>query len=304
MNQWTDGILRAPDKRHVREIPQRTTWSSSLWISQYGDVWRRIYNCVSREWYWTEKLALVEDGTGRQGLKLPHFVAVEYLICMAWRCRQPDTPTKVYLHNPERSITAQNLRWQEEDDSDEPVRIPGETWRPVTLKIGLVPCDSRYQISNFARLKNPEGQTTVGFWWDGRRWAAIAGCGLLDLTSSARGWRALDVPKSIEDAMDALGAHTDPADYADERGIQERSAWSAYAKAAPYMRPSDLRNVCREVVASDLWRVLSQLKTEKNAILGSSLTELMEEINERLPGFEDFELRFEQLRLARMAIVA
>lgn len=305
MIAWTDGIERAPDKKHIREIPQRFTWSSSLWISQYGDIWRRTYNPISEEWSWTDKPSLVLDESGREGLHLPHFVPVETLICMAWRRRKPDTPTKVYLQNVEQPVTAHNLCWQEEDDSEEPTRIPGETWRTVKCKIGLVPCDSRYLISNFARLKNPDNQITSGHWWDSRYWAAIKGCGMLDLTSCARGWRTLDgVPKSIEEAMDALACGVDPVDFADHRDIKETSAWSSYTKAAQHLRPSELRKACREIVMPELWRILSQLKEEENVILGGSLTDLLEEVDERLPGFAEHELRFEQLRLGRMGIVA
>ena len=61
--------------------------------------------------------------------------------------------------------------------------------------------------AKFHQLENPENHITSGFWWDGRYWASIKDCGLLDLTSCARGWRTLDgVPRSIEEAMDALRA--------------------------------------------------------------------------------------------------
>jgi len=50
---WRDGIARAPCKHEVREIPQRSVWAQSLWISRKGVVWKRVYNAISKKWNWT-----------------------------------------------------------------------------------------------------------------------------------------------------------------------------------------------------------------------------------------------------------
>lgn len=99
----------------MREIPQRSVWAQSLWISRKGVVWKRVFNAITKRWTWTEKAPLIFDQEGtRQGLNIPHFVPLDLLIARAWRMRKPGTATKVYLRDGVQP-TAKTLRWQEED---------------------------------------------------------------------------------------------------------------------------------------------------------------------------------------------
>ena len=87
MLAWGDGLERAPCRHEVREIPQRSVYSQSLWITRKGDhVWKRCYNKITNSWAWTDRVPLIYDEEGkRQGLHLPHLVSLELLIAMAWR---------------------------------------------------------------------------------------------------------------------------------------------------------------------------------------------------------------------------
>ena len=203
-------------------------------------------------------------------------------------------------------MTATNLSWAEEDDADERGGPdPEEVWRPLHgKKIGLVPIEDNYQISSRGRLRNPQGRITRGHYYDDRMWAAIANVGMLDLTSAAKGRKAHVMTPAIKEAMDALACGVDPADFADHRDIKETSAWAYITKAAQHLKPSDLRHGCREIVPSDLWDVLTAMKREGNPLLGESLTDLMEKVEEELPDFSEDRLRFDRLRLARMAILS
>ena len=302
---WRDGIARAPCRHEAREIPQRSVWAQSLWITRKGVVWKRVYNAISKKWTWTERAPLIFDQEGtRQGLNIPHFVPLDLLIARAWRMRKPGSATKVNLRDGVQP-TAKTLQWQEEDE-DFTDEIPGEEWVSLQgCKIGLAPCNPDYQISSYARLKTPDGEITSGHWWDGRFWAHVAGAGMLDLTSAAKKRKTIVVPPSIEKAMDALRTGIDPADYAIDRGIKETSAWSAYTTAAPHLPPSILRRACREILPPELWNALTHMKKNGDQRLGARLTGLLEVIDEDyLPGFAREPLRFEMLRLGKMGILS
>jgi hypothetical protein len=304
---WRDGIVRAPCKHEVREIPQRNVWSQSLWITRKGDVWKRVFNPVTNEWSWSEKVPLVLDDKGaRQGLRLPHsvsgFVPVNLLIAMAWRRRVPYSETKVH-ETVGQQPSAVSIRWDEEQN-DFVGDIPGEVWRPLEGKIGLVPINPSYSISDRCRLKNGQGDVTAGHWWDGRMWAAVKGSGLLDLTAAAKRRKEIVIPPSIERALSALRDGVPPSEYAKECGMKVTSAWSAYTTAAPHLNPTDLRRSCRKIVPQELWNALTQMKKIQNPVLGESLTDLVSEVDNCIPNFSKSRLRFEHLRLARMGILA
>jgi hypothetical protein len=303
MLQWRDGLVRTRGET-LRQIPERHTWSSQLMISKAGDIHRRTYNPVTREWTWSRQ-PLVYDDDGRQGLHLPHFVPLPQLICMAWRPREPGTATSVLVRS-DRPPIARYLKWAEEEKAvDAEADLAGETLRPLEgVKIGIVPIGKGYAISSHARLMGPKGDITAGFWWDGRRWAATS-AGLLDLTSAAKGRRETVVPPSVREAMDALACGVPAAEYATHRGVEEQSGWTYYGKAAQHLSPKDLRRACLAIVPSRLWRALLKMKKEEDPRLGAKLTDLMQTLDtEYIHGFAQSRLRFEKLRLARMAMVA
>ena len=104
--------------------------------------------------------------------------------------------------------------------------------------------------------------------------------------------------------MDALACGIEPSDFAAHRDIRETSAWAYNNKAAIHLRPSDLRRGCRAIVPSELWDVLTAMRRDQNPMLGENLTDLLEAVDEELPGFSDELLCFEWLRLARMGTLA
>ena len=55
---------------------------------------------------------------------------------------------------------------------------------------------------------------------------------------------------------------------------------------------------------SELWDVLTAMRRDQNPMLGENLTDLLEAVDEELPGFSDELLCFEWLRLARMGTLA
>jgi hypothetical protein len=226
------------------------------------------------------------------------------VIALAWRRRQPDTPTKVYLKEGS-DIHAKNIEWQEEQSDDETGEIVGqETWRSLEgWQIGVCPCDRRYDISDRGRLRNPQGDISSGAWWDGRFWCAVKGAGLLDLTSAAKRRHTITISPAMERAMAAFRDGTPPSEYAEDNDIKINSAWSAYSGAVKNLPPQVARRGCQKMVPPDLWDALMTMKKNGDARLGASLTELLHTINdEHIRKYSKRPFHFEMLRLARMCI--
>ena len=73
--QWSEGLVRGPSGRSMRQVPVRHVWASSVWSSRDGELWRRHYDVISGDWRWDDaSIQYAFDATGRQGLYLDdHF---------------------------------------------------------------------------------------------------------------------------------------------------------------------------------------------------------------------------------------
>ena len=280
-----------------------------MWITKEGAVHRKHWNPVTKRWKWDEQMVeFVEEEvegleTGRVGLNLPYFIPVDTLICMAWRSREPYSQTKVHVL-PGREPNAKHLRWESEERGNDEVLLGEESWKPLTWKCGNVPCDRRYQISSHFSLKSPDGRITSGFWWDGCLWASCKKCGLVNLTDAAKYRREIRLQDRILDAANMLMSGHSPYDHFMEKDVQEDTSWNYYSKAAQFIKGTDLRRVVEPLVEEELWAILKRMKRKEDLVLGGPLKPLMEKVLSRYPEFADEEFRWEQLRLARIALVS
>ena len=308
MIAWREGLVTSPDGP-AREIPQKHAYSRSLFITRDGAARARIYNFVSQTWSWEDdpvEPTMHEDG--RMGLRdnaIGHWVPIEVAIALAWRKREPDTPMRAYVLEG-RPCEAKYIRWVEEDESEDPQEpMPGETFKPLKWRVGLIQCDGRgYKLSTKGRLMAQDGSITSGFYYDDRMWAAVKGVGLVDLLRPAKlRPPIINLPPAVVSAADAMYNGVSPEDYAsDAGGIQLGTAWSYFTRAALVLPKDRLREVTRDLVSHDLWRLL---KEEEDPVLGGSLTDLMSAVQEELSSRGEFmnsDYQFEQLRLARSCL--
>ena len=173
---------------------------------------------------------------------------------------------------------------------------------------GIVKCDSRYVISSKGRLKAPDGTVTRGFYYDGRRWAACRGAGLIDLTTCAR-LRENEVylQARVIQAINAIGAGMTSVDFAMEISIQERTSWSYFTRGAQFMDAAELLRTAPHLVSRDLWSVLRSMSRDQHSEMGGKLTELYEVVKEALSSKGEFrtsELQMGQLWLSQVEKVS
>ena len=306
---WPHGLEDGPDGP-CREIPQRFTWSSSCWCTEDGVLRRRYFNNRTGVWRWDEHtLELIINDEGRPGYHLQWWTPVERCICLAWCNRHEDSKNTTYHQNGKR-CAAKYLSWETPDTNIDEGEIEGEVWKPLkgvySWSCGIIKCDSRYMISSQGRLKAPDGAKTRGFYYDGRRWAACRGAGLIDLTTCAR-LRENEVylQARVIQAINAIGAGMTPVDFAMEISIQESTAWSYFTRGAQFMDAAELLRTVPQLVSRDLWSALRSMSEDQRPEMGGKLTELYEVVKEALSSKGEFrtsEFQMGQLRLARLTI--
>ena len=295
MIQWKHGLLRSPDGLWMRQVPAKHAWSSALWVSKCGQVWRRFYNAVRQEWHWDEEGAVVhvEDEQGRMGIYLDRgFTLLEVVIALAWLHRAPETPMKVTVREG-RPIHARYISWLQGESNEERGTIRDETWRPLKVRCGVVRCPDGYMISSEGRLKAPDGDVTEGYYFEGiaghTRLAAVKDCGLVDLGLASKILpNAIYFKPHLKTAADAMMSDVTPAQFALETSIQLDTAWSYYRGVAEFVPVTRIKEIAPKLVDKHLWRLLHELKAEGDDRLGGPLKPLMEVVQNRLPLRSDF----------------
>ena len=290
-------------------LPQANTWSSAVFVTADGVLRTRQYNAVTGAWAWGHELPLVlEDGRAGYITK-DGWRSVDAVIAQAWLPRMPGSRLreKVTVRLVDGSDVAsearprvEELEWDAPDVPDDAPR-KGEKWRPLRWRCGLIPVDTRYQISNQGRLKSPfTGAVTEGFAAHGTRWAGVRESGLLVDILAAAGLQEERIPPAIRMAREALLSGYTPTDLADAAGIQESTAWKNTCVAAQGVRGDQLRKVVPTLVGQRLWRAVVAL--QGSAVLGGSLTDLVAVLGKRDKGLANVDMS--AVRLARLAVVA
>jgi hypothetical protein len=112
---------------------------------------------------------------------------------------------------------ADGLKWGENETVDDGAAsaIKGERWHALKWRAGLIPTDSRYEISTHGRLRSPyTKRATRGFWANGTRWAATRNGPLVNLWVAA-GLAEQRLAPSLQQALDAFMTGHSPQELAD-----------------------------------------------------------------------------------------
>ena len=312
---WPDGLERDPEGRPCRQIPQRHTWSSVVFITRDGDARRRHYNPISETWSWeADILPMSFGGDGaRMGYVLDHWLSVDRAIALAWLHRSPESTCTLIEGDVELGAKGKRipLSWSVgEHMGKEAGPMEGERFKSLRWRCGLCVCPSGYKVSNYGRLMNPKGKCTRGLFFQGDRYAAVRGCGLVNLTVAA-GLRKREVglTPTLFLAAEALGTGRTPLELAHthESDRTEATAWSYFTRVAPFFAGEELRKRVPRLVSRDMWSLLQGMAASKEAAVGESLTQLMPVVQKRLQRRGEFrksEYQWEQLRLARLSVLA
>ena len=312
MIKWSEGEIRGSDGQKYREVPQKGTWASSIWVSQKGDAaYRRFYDVITCRWKWGGSIPwVIDENSCRLGIYVNWWVSREMVVALAWRHRETDSPSRVVIDDG-KDVHARCIQWSEEEECVDDGVIQGETWRPLRgWRCGVVPIPDGYQISSQGRLKTPAGKVTSGFWYQAleTRMADVRGCGLVDLFVAAKiKPNTVYLPPSLKQAVDCILSGNGPQDLADATGLSLATAWGYLTKVAVHIRPSDLKRNVPRIVSSQLWAVLKGMRDTADPTFSGRLTDLLYAVEQGLPHMCDFLQsghKMSELRLARMALAA
>jgi len=316
--RWADGIERCPSGKSVREVPSKHPFTSSIWVSKDGEIWRRFYNVLSGEWNWSEEgpLEYAEDANGRVGINLAsQFRPIQTVIALGWLHRAPHTQARAELMEDSEGVHFDNIQWAEAENNVETGSIADEKFKPLkNWKCGIVPCPEGYMISSHGRLKSPNGDITSGFWIDGAcgptRVAAAKDCGLIDLFVAAKLIpSAVHVTACIKTAADYMMNGKTPKQHARDECVKPDTSYSYYrqALAALKLPRTAIRDLAETLISPDLFRLLARMCDEDDDRLTAKLMVLMEVVEDELPDSSRFwrvECQMGMLGLARQLVVA
>ena len=320
MIRWCDGVETLPNGSPCRQLPQKHVWTSTVWCSADGLLWRRFYNPVSKVWTWADEPYTLTLDEGKVGYILEWWMSADRCTALSWLHRAEGGSDRIQervtvqlvdgdaASDPDEQgvVRVDAIEWVDGDEEPEDGgSIPGEKWKPLRWSCGLIPCDGRYKISSRARLWSPHTRTvTSGFWFDDDRWAAVRGGSLVPLRAAA-GLQAAEerLQPRVRLARDALMAGYGPSDLEAASGLELSTCWNYFTKASMYVPGEDLRRRAQRLVPKELWVTLEKLRARADTRLGGSLTDLMEGIRRMVP-FRVLESEhvYSQLRLARMAL--
>ena len=316
--RWPDGVERCPSEKRVREVPFKHPFTSSIWVSKDGEIWRRFYNVLRGEWNWDQDgpLEYAEDANGRVGLNLgSQFRPIETVIALAWLHRAPETQARAELIEGSEGVHLDNIQWAEAESNVEIGSIADEKFKPLkNWKCGIVPCPEGYSISSHGRLISPNGDITSGFWFDGAcgptRVAAARECGLIDLFVAAKLIpSALHVTPCIKTAADYMMNGKSPKHHSRSECVKLDTSYSYFrqALAALKLPQAAVRELGETLISPDLWRFLVKMCNEDDDRLAGKLTALMEVLEDDLPESSRFwrvDCQMGMLGLARQLVVA
>ena len=296
MIEWVEGIVDDDSGNAMRQIPIDSTCNietSSLWISEDGILKRRYYNPWSAEFTWGD---MIEPKLENDVLSVrmgKNNVSLDYAIASAWVRRPSKKTSKVMKICEDEPSIAHNLKWTEDDsEADE----SEDEWEEI---------EESFHISKKRKyIRAPNGQVYRGSFNGSCRVAAV-GDKMIRLDPPEEDAYLINSlsPSLLRAAMFIIkGKH--PLELCKSANIGIETAWSYYSKAANKINTEQLLYWIPKIVNKDLWNFLVLLHMQNEAILGSSLKDLAQHVENFLvsDSWKVNEHKLNEIRLSRVCI--
>lgn len=295
LEEGMDGVVEIDDLP-MRQVPSYSFgFGFATWVSESGIVRNRFYDPFHAAWSWGAVRRPVFDAAGRLGFNIyGRFRLLEQVIALAWvpRRRPMSRLRRVCRRDPNGDLSAHNLAWSDEmhddpstdDDSDDEDEN-GDAYRPLVLKMGLIPCiNQSMQISQSGRVKTAYGSFKGSYALGPCRFFPIPHVGLLPLNLASQllftGDRDRKIgrpPPRVLRTMQQLKAGRTIQEIARDGGIKEATAWSYAHAALQQMSTSSARQITEKITEDTplVLKALGQLSTETPLALAGRLSDVV-----------------------------
>lgn len=295
-----DGVLEHDDVA-LRQLPYRhTPWAHTLWVSETGALFPRLFLVASRSWRWLPARTPRFDALGRQG----HYVdatfrTLEQLVALAWCAGEPPRGLHLVRHHPEEPLYAHNLEWVETTSVEVESAAP-RRWRAIAeVRLGLICCGTDCEVSTDAQLR-AGGVLLPTFRSLGHIFAHAPHVGLVpvdllrDVLFGAK--RPPPPPPRLRLVLDLL-PHATPHTLACALGIRQSTAWSYLRDALRHLSTRRAAAVTARFVGTELDQLVRALPD----VCDQPLRELVHHVDRALAADRDWRTRAD--RYARVVLV-
>lgn len=317
------GIAHDPDDVAMRQVPSlRLLWHYQTWVSPDGRVRNRYYDPRGATWVWGDvRASRVDARSGRVGYTIyGAFRTIEQVIALAWvpRDRPMLRMRAVHQASGVESLTARDITWADErchlsdDDADEDM---DEEFRPLRLKIGIVPCirddvliSRRGRIRLVASAPDQRRITRRGHASYGPSLLfPFENVGLLPLdlvghmVCTGERLRSERPPPRVTRTIRLLKKGHDVAHIARELAILESTAWSYAHMAMRHVSTDTARALTLRLVSERLHHIVQTLADETSFVLHGRLKDVINLVNNVL--VDDPDWRTSPSRYARVSLI-
>ena len=315
-----DGVVEV-DHMPMRQVPTYAySFSGSSWVSEDGILRHRYFDPLSSTWNWGDIRRPVFDARGRIGHHVyGRFRTIEQIIALAWvPRRKPMTRLKRVKRRDIRSdVTAHNLYWSDEEDSDDGDSDDTEAGddtrtKPLLFKMGMVPCvNSHLSISERGTLYTPHGAFRGRYALGPCRFYPVSNVGLVPLNLAAqlifageRDRRLTSPPPRIARVIRHLRRGLSVHDVALAAGVREATAWSYAHVALRHMSTPSARKIVEKLLAHTprVIKALEKLATESPLVVGGRLSDVVHVLTRVFaadPSWREYAHRYSVVCMAR-----
>ena len=318
------GVVDDPDGVAMRQVPHsKLLWGYHTWVSEGGAVRNRFFDPYDRSWLWGDVRRPRVDARGRVGYTVyGAFRTVEQVIALAWVARRRPMLRMRALRDAEgddarAAPMAHRMSWADEggggsdEASDDDDEDDDEDFRPLCLKVGIVPCvrdDVLISRRGRIRLLRHEGVVLRGHASYGPSYLyPIENVGLLPLdlvghmVCTGTRLRTERPAPRVARTLKLLREGRGIAQIALELSVRENTAWSYAHVAMRHVSTDTARELTLRLASERLHAIVSRLASETRFVLGGRLRDVVALVNHVV--VDDADWRSSPSRYARIGLV-
>lgn len=309
---FLDAIENDPENNPMRQIPLKSGFSSSIWISELGVIRRRYYNSFNETWRWGNIMNPHVDDNGKVFVYLRNRkINIELLIAMAW-LPNPKNRKLPKLKDISEGSSISNMIWSDDSEDDEFIleNEEEESWKNIERNPTIFPTCESYQISSTGRIKNKYGEISEGTFVQDEKVVCLPDQGIVniqDLVSqhfNSNNSNKKNMQPRLEKLLEALRNEKKIEQYAEENSIAISTVWSYIYDLFIVIDLDEADCIAKQIISSAAFKAMHAIfKEEKEYIFSCKAKEYMQYIDYLLCDDPDWKCnanRYHEIRLLKL----